>query len=287
MQMIFQDTCDRVGLGWRPELGFEILNKIENFDVLEITAESCFGMTNSELKAFTRLGAHLEIVVHALSLGLASLYPVSQLHLGKVARVVNAVKPKCWSEHLAFVRTDRIELGHLAAPPWCEEVVDAACENLLIARKTIGSVPHLENIATLYYPPASTMSEPEWVSQIIRSVGANLLIDIENIYANCLNLGGDPIEEMLKFPIDTVHYVHISGGIEVSDQEGCYFIDDHKHNVSSNVFLMLEHLASKVSQPLTIILERDGNFPNFEIIQEELEKARKALKAGRKLARAA
>jgi uncharacterized protein (UPF0276 family) len=273
---------DRVGLGWRPEIGVDILEQLDEIDIIEVVAENCAHLSSSELKVFNRLSSQLDVVVHAVSLGLASTYAVSSKHLEAVARVVRAIEPEAWSEHLAFVRTPDCELGHLAAPPWSEETVENTLRNIHVATKTIGLVPHLENIATLYHPIGSTMSEADWTTQIIKGARTQLLIDLENIYANSRNFKNDWLTAMLQFPLTEVTYVHIAGGHEATDEVGEYFLDDHLHPVAEEVYILLEELASRVSQPLTVILERDGNYPTFDQTMNELIEARKALSRGRK-----
>lgn len=278
---IGKSSEDRVGLGWRPEIGIGILEQLDEIDIIEITAENCNHLSKSELKVFNRLSSQVDIVVHAVSLGLASTYAVSSRHIEAVARVVNAIEPEAWSEHLAFVRTPESELGHLAAPPWSEETIENTLINIKIAAQAVGSVPHLENIATLYHPIGSTMNEADWTTEIIKGAHTKLLIDLENIYANSRNFKTDWLAEMLKFPLTEVKYVHIAGGHEATDEAGEYFLDDHLHPVAKEVFTLLEELASRVSQPLTVILERDGNYPEFEQTKQELDEARKALIRGR------
>jgi uncharacterized protein (UPF0276 family) len=273
---------DRVGLGWRPEIGVGILEQLDDIDIIEVVAENCTHLSKSELKVFNRLSSQVDIVVHAISLGLASTYGVSSKHVEAVARVVSAIEPEAWSEHLAFVRTPDGELGHLAAPPWSEETVENTLINIQVAAKAIGSLPHLENIATLYHPIGSTMSEADWTTEIIKGSRTKLLIDLENIYANSRNFKTDWLAEMLKFPLSEVKYIHIAGGHEATDEAGEYFLDDHLHPVAQEVYTLLEELASRVSQPLTVILERDGNYPEFEQTKNELVEARRALSRGRK-----
>jgi len=92
-----QTFKDRVGLGWRPEIGINILGHLSEIDLIEVVAENCTHLSNAELKAFSRLSSQVSIVVHAVSLGLASTYAVSSRHLNAVARVVNVIEPEAWS----------------------------------------------------------------------------------------------------------------------------------------------------------------------------------------------
>jgi uncharacterized protein (UPF0276 family) len=58
-------------------------------------------------------------------------------------------------------------------------------------------------------------------------------------------------------------------------------LDDHLHPVPAFVFELLEQVAGRVQQPLTVIIERDGNYPPFQKLLNELRRARGALAAGR------
>jgi uncharacterized protein (UPF0276 family) len=59
-------------------------------------------------------------------------------------------------------------------------------------------------------------------------------------------------------------------------------LDDHVHDVPNVVFAMLEELAQRCPQPLTVILERDGRYPEFPVLLQQLQRAREALVAGRR-----
>jgi uncharacterized protein (UPF0276 family) len=58
-------------------------------------------------------------------------------------------------------------------------------------------------------------------------------------------------------------------------------IDDHIHDPPEVVYELLEALAFKAPQPLTVIVERDGHYPDFCALLEQIGKARSALAAGR------
>lgn len=274
-------TSDRVGISWRPELGLEVLKSGEFIQAIEIMPEHLAHLSKRELATFKRLALSIPTMVHGVSLGLASAHAVDSKALDLMARIVDAIQPEAWSEHLAFVRIPGQELGHLAAPPWCEELVETTVRNIEVASQVVGTVPHLENIATLYSPPGSTLTETSWVSAIIRKSGSGLLLDVENVYANSLNFKHDAYEQISALPLESVTYIHIAGGSVSTDRHGTYFVDDHCNPVANEVFELLEYAASKIYRPLTVILERDGNFPPFSFIKDELSLAREALTRGR------
>ena len=76
--------------------------------------------------------------------------------------------------------------------------------------------------------------------------------------------------------------VHLSGGHWIdAPGGGRRLLDDHLHDVPPEVFDLLAVLARTAPQQLTVILERDGNYPCFEHVLGQLELARAALRKGR------
>jgi uncharacterized protein (UPF0276 family) len=175
-----------------------------------------------------------------------------------------------------------VEIGHLAAPPRTPLSAAGAIANIGLATRIVGSAPLMENIATLIDPPASTLDEAAWLAQIIHGAHVPLLLDLHNLYANAVNAGESPQELLLRLPLDRVGAVHLSGGHWIAAPDGGQrLLDDHLHDVPPAVFALLTQLARLAPQPLTVIVERDGNYPSFEHVLGQLELARAALRAGR------
>jgi uncharacterized protein len=278
---VVDNARDRVGLGWRPEIGSSILEHFDSIDLIEVTPENFLELPRHEIDGFRELGRHIPVMVHALSLGLASRFPVREELLDRIARVVDFLEPEAWSEHLAFVRVPGIELGHLAAPPWSEETIDGAVRNIRRAAQAVGTPPYLENIATLYSPPGSTMTEAEWTRLILDQSSTSLLLDLENVYANATNQIRLAVTSLDSLPINTARYIHISGGQITQANSDQFYLDDHHHDTPVAVYDLLEELASRVTIPLSVILERDGHYPAFHVLLNELQRAREAISRGR------
>jgi uncharacterized protein (UPF0276 family) len=273
---------DRVGLGWRPDLAAGILENLDGIDLLEVIADDFFSAPRQQVRALKTLAARVPVVLHGVSLGLASSAPVETKRLDQMARLMDQVRPEFWSEHLAFVRAGGIELGHLAAPPRSSASVDAAAANLHRAQAAVGAKPLVENIATLIDPPASSLSESDWIAGILASSNCGLLLDLHNVLANGLNHGYDPLEFVRKIPPERIVAVHIAGGKFISAPDGSQrLLDDHFHDVPDPVFDLLEETAARAPAPLTVILERDGDYPSMDSLLEQITKARRAIAKGR------
>ena len=277
---------DRVGIGWRGELAAGIFTHLDRIDLLEVIADDYFHATPRELRALATLASQKPITLHGVSMGLAGSEAVGTQRIDSMARLVDVLAPESWSEHLAFVRAGGIEIGHLAAPPRTERNVDAAIANIERATRIIGRPPLMENIATLIDPPGSTLDEARWTSHIVTGSQAGLLLDLHNLYANALNFGADPAELLLGFPLHRVRAVHLSGGQwtpepKPNPEKRMRLLDDHLHDVPPPVFELLALLAEHAPQPMDVIIERDGDYPDFQSLLLQLDAARQALQCGR------
>lgn len=279
---------DRVGLGWRPAIADRILAAADRLDVVEVIAEDWMKSPAREVRALRTLGAYVPVVLHGVSLGLASSAPVDPRRLDAFARVFDLAQPMFWSEHLAFVRGGGIEIGHLAAPPRCAATIEGTGRNVARARAVVGSAPLLENVATLIDPPGSDRDEATFVAEVLEACDTDLLLDLHNLHANAKNFGFGGEEEEERFfrvvPSNRVRAVHLAGGrrIGVPGRAGVSrILDDHLHATPDAVFDLLERVGELAPQPLTVILERDGAFPPFKEILDELARARTSLAKGR------
>jgi uncharacterized protein (UPF0276 family) len=270
-----------VGLGWRPELAAGIVANLDRIDVVEVIADDYFDAGRRSLRALRTLARQVPVALHGVGLGLASAAPVETRRLERLARVVDAVEPETWSEHLAFVRGGGVEIGHLAAPPRNAATVEGAALNLDRARRVVGSLPLVENVATLIDPPGTDRDEPTWITDVLAASGTGLLLDLHNLHANALNFGFDARDALQRLPVKRLGMIHVAGGRWIGPPERRLLLDDHLHAVPDAVYALLESVAERARQPLTVILERDGEYPAMAAILDELDRARRALDAGR------
>ena len=273
---------DRVGLTWHPQLAASVLSARERIDLIEVIPEGLFLESRRAQRALRTLAREVPVSIHGVSLGLASTRPVDQWRLDQFARLVDAVQPECWSEHLAFVRGDGVELGHLAAPSRTETTIDATAGNLARAARTVGAFPLVENVATIIDPPGSDMTERVWLHRLLATTSADLLLDLHNLYANGVNFGFDPAEVLRGLPVGRIRVIHLAGGATVRASTGEErWLDDHLHDVPDPVYALLESVGELVPHPVDVVLERDGAFPAFSELLDQLDRARAALRAGR------
>ena len=273
--------ADRFGLGWRPPLALGILSNLDRIDVVEVISDDFFNAPRRQRRALKTLAAQVPVTLHGVSLGLASSVAVDRRRLELTTRLCEEIRPLSWSEHLAFVRGGGIEIGHLAAPPRCDETIEGALKNLSLAHAIVGVAPQVENIATLIDPPMSRYDEATWVSEIIRNSESDLQLDLHNLHANATNFGFHPMDLISRIPSRRVRGIHLAGGKWVGKGNVRRVLDDHLHDVPDPVYALLEEIGARTEPGLTVILERDGDFPSIECLLDQLDRAREALARGR------
>lgn len=269
------EFAHRIGIGWRPELAAGIFTQLDHIDVVEVIADNYFKASRRELDALRGLAEQVPVQLHGVGLGLASALPVERGRLDKLARLIDHVRPAGWSEHLAFVRAGGVEIGHLAMPPRTERTLEQTVRNIELAESVTGLTPALENIATLFDPPMSTLAESEWTTRILRAAEAPMLLDLHNLYANAVNAGRDPFADLAAFPLERVCAVHLSGGVMIEHAGGEQrLLDDHLHSPPPVVFELLHALAARATKRLDVVIERDGNYPSIATLLGEVHQAR-------------
>lgn len=279
-------TADRFGVTWLDDHGDEILAASGSFDFVEVVVDDRAAGDRRRIGALRELGRQVPVRLHGVSLGLASTERADEGRLSAFARLVGAVEPESWSEHLAFVRGGGVAIGHLAAPAWRPDTAEGAVRNLAMAARTVGSAPLVENVATLCRPPGSVWSEARWLADVASAAGSAVLLDLHNLHANAANACTDT-DSVLAALAPRVAEVHVAGGRVVGGTANPRILDDHLHDVPAPVYALLERAARAAPRPLAVVIERDGRWPGIDGILAQVRASREAVARGRSQRRAA
>lgn len=242
------------GAGWRPQLDGAIA-RAGDLRFIEVVAEA---ISPYELPAGVAAAMQrgLQVVPHGVSLSLGGAERPERVRLAHLASVAERVGAPLVSEHIAFVRADGRESGHLLPVARTREALDILCENVAIAQDALPVPLALEHVAALVQWPGAEMDEAAFVSELIERTGALLLLDLSNLYANAHNHGYDALESLERFPLERIAYVHVGGG---SFRDGVYH-DTHADPVVAGVLHLVEELFALTDAP-GVLLERDDDFP--------------------------
>ncbi len=253
-----------LGIGWRPEI-CGIIAQLDGLGFCEVIAESLpvSGTIPEELTAL--LGHGVPVVPHGISLSLGSAEPIDQARIAHLASCAVALQAPLISEHIAFVRADGVEAGHLLPLPRTAEALDVLTRNIVAVQESAPVPLAVENIASLFEWPTADFTESEFLSELIDRTGVYLVLDVANVYANSRNRGLDPIAELLRLPVERIAYCHVAGG---SEFDGRYH-DTHTDPVPAEVLDMVR--ALQTVHPCPVMHELDGNYPPAADLLAELD----------------
>jgi uncharacterized protein len=259
-----------VGLEYTPELEEALQSDFSQHEVMEIIPENFFqGKRRGFLSALGRSG--LPVVIHGVDLSLGSADRFKTRHLEELLRVAEQVNSVVLSEHLSMTEAGGVEIGQLCPLPWTQEACDTACRNIERVLKATDKPFMIENVANRFIVPGAEMSEPQFINQILRRTGCQLLLDVQNVYVNSVNFRFDPYEWLSRIDLHRVLGVHLAGGFY--DTDG-FLQDGHSEPVMTPVWELYDFVCRKIVPPVTI-LERTANVPSLDILQEEVLAARR------------
>ncbi len=261
-----------VGLGFRERFRAEVILNRASIDFLEITADHYLDAHETKLEELRLLKEHFTLVPHSLDLSLGSAEGIDEAYLEKVAALVESVDPPWFSDHICFTRSGGIAIGHLAPVPYTREALDVFKRNIERVKRAINKPLVLENISYLMRFPSSEMSEAEFLTRVVEETDCGILLDVTNLYVNSQNFGFCPQTFLDEIPIERVVQLHFVG----SRRQGKRLIDAHSDRTEDEIWKLFADVAGRCDIN-GAILERDGNFPPFAEILEELDTARQLL----------
>ena len=264
-----------VGLGLRAPLYSDIMDNKPSIDFLEIVADQYIYATPEKMELLLETGKHFPLIPHSISLSLGTDSPVNEDYLQRTLDLAERVDANWFSDHLCFTKTSEVDIGQLTPLWFTQESLEVVCQNVNQVKAKTDRLFLLENI-TYYFPiPLSEMTEAEFISRVLEKTDCGMLLDVNNVYINSVNLGYDPYEFLKSIPLDRVVQVHIAGGVRVREIN----VDTHGAAVPKEVWDILRYVVAN-SPVKGILLERDGNYPAFQELLDELSYARQIFNGG-------
>jgi uncharacterized protein (UPF0276 family) len=271
--------CPAVGIGFRSGIADWTRTHLTQFDVVEITVDHCIHGSASQRADIFDLVGRIPLTAHGVGLSIGTDMPLNLSYLDKVATIVERLKARAYSEHLAFTGTPGCELGNLLPLPKTAQVAELIIDKVRTIQSRV-SVPFLlENITYMFEWPDSKLSDADFLNLICHETGAAILLDVENAYLNSQNHKLDPYAFIDDLSDGLVQEIHMAGGITISDPlvGRPIHADSHSHRVPDATLDLLEYTLAR-HFPATIILERDDRLDEGDEILDDVARIRGRLK---------
>ncbi|MCX7078853.1 MAG: DUF692 domain-containing protein [Pseudomonas sp.] len=257
------------GLGLRRAL----LNDLRDaptgkFDFLEVAPENWIGIGGTHGAALRSLAERYPLSCHGLSLSLGGTAPLDVPFLQEVRIFLDRFNVPLYSEHLSYCSDDG-HLYDLLPLPFTEEAVHHVAARISQAQDVVGRRLAVENVS-YYAAPQQDMDELTFTNAVLREADCDLLLDVNNVYVNSVNHRFDPQAFLAGLEPNRVVAMHVAGHYDESDS---LKIDTHGAPVKPVVWSLLAQAYARFGAQPTL-LERDFNFPAFEVLEAELNTIR-------------
>lgn len=257
------------GLGLRPVYYQDILEKTPKVDWFEVISENYMVPGGRPLAMLERIRADYPIVMHGVSMSLASTDPLDFEYLTALERLADRFQPQWISDHLCWTGVHGANLHDLLPIPYTSEALTHVVERIKRVQDFLGRRIAIENASTYVAFRESEMTEWAFITEMAERADCWLLLDINNAFVSSFNHDFDPTDFIDAIPADRVVQFHLAGHTEA---ETCK-IDTHDQPVCEDAWSLYERAARRFGEISTMI-ERDDNFPPFEELLAELDRAR-------------
>lgn len=262
-----------VGLGLRRPLLKETLSAAGLIDWLEFTPENYIDRGGSILQGLKDAHAGYPLVSHGVSLSIGSTDPWNEEYLSKLEDLFAWIDPPWFSDHLCFSSIGGVYSNDLLPLPRTQATVDHVADRVKYLQDRFQRPVLIEHVSQYLNWPNDAMADAEFITAILEAADCGLLLDVNNVYVNTRNHGGDPKAFIQNIPLSRVVQVHVAGH-KYSEKDGL-LIDTHGAPVIDPVWDLLHFAMSQPGcRPCGVMIERDNNIPPFAELVCELEQLR-------------
>ena len=263
----------RSGVGFKPEHFASIISAPQPVGFFEVHAENYMGAGGPPHAQLARLREDYALSIHGVGLSIGSMQKLDVDHLDRLRTVCDRYEPQSFSEHLAWSSHDSVFLNDLLPLPYTSETLARICAHIDQVQDVLGRQMLLENPATYLLFEESTIEETDFLRAIAKRTGCWLLLDVNNVFVASTNHNMDPADYLVRFPVQSVKEIHLSGHSETTDDFGAtLLIDSHDTPVKDPVWALYEQLIARIG-PVASLVEWDNDVPEWPVLRGDAERA--------------
>ncbi len=267
----------RAGVGLKPEHAADIFENARGVAFFEARAETYMGDGSAPNALLSQIRERFPLSLHGVGLSIGGAKPLDREHLSRLQRLVALYRPGLFSEHLAWSTHDGVQPNDLPPLPYNETTLARVTAHVDQVQKVLGIKMLLENPSISPAFEDSTMSETEFLSEVVARTGCGLLLDVNNVHVAAASQGFDPFDYLEKFPVAAVGEIHLGGHAKELNTEGAaLLIDSHANPVADKVWALYE-CAIERAGPVPTLIEWDNDVPSYPVLASEAARADAAI----------
>lgn len=255
------------GIGLRSAHIAEILENRPSATWLEVHAENYMG-ESAQVEALSRLRETYPLSVHGVGLSLGSMEGIDRHHLNRLRHVCERFEPDLVSEHLAWSSAQKNYLNDLLPIRYDDMALSIVSQNVDLVQETLGRQILVENLSAYLAFADSTMTEAQFLAELVKRTGCGLLLDVNNVHVSAHNLGFDAWEFIETLPLEAVGEIHLAGHATNRTDHDTVLIDDHGSRVPPAVWALYARAIERTGVRPTLN-EWDSALPPLAVLLGE------------------
>ncbi len=243
----------------------------------EVHAENYMGAGGPPHDALTHIRRDFPLSLHGVCMSIGGPQPLDKVHLDRFKALVRRYEPALVSEHLAWSTHETTFFNDLLPLPYTQATIMQVADHIDEVQEAIGRPILLENPSTYVVFPESTLSETDFIRELVRRTGCGLLLDVNNVFVSATNLGYSALAYLDDFPLWQVGEIHLAGHAAQADDEGeLLLIDSHDGPVADAVWKLFEIVIGQCG-PIPTLVEWDSDIPDWPVLKAEAAAAQAIL----------
>jgi uncharacterized protein (UPF0276 family) len=223
----------------------------------------------------TDIARSCAISLHTVGLSVGSVGGIDREHLARVRTLVADVRPVLVSGHLAWSTHRGTYMNDLLPLPYTEEALRFVATHVDEVQQALGRAYVVENPASYLGFATSTMTEAEFLGELVARTGCRLLCDVSNAYLSAANMGYDAYAYVDALPADAVVELHLGGFTREPDLASPgkdVLIDTHAAAIAPPVWELYAHALRRFG-PRPTLIEWDNDIPELSRLLEQAARA--------------
>lgn len=212
------------------------------------------------------LAADYPISVHTVGLSVGSAHGVDRVHLRRLRQFVDRIDPVLVSGHLAWSTHPGEYLNDLLPLPYTDETLAIVTRHVREVQDGLQRRLLIENPSCYVGCAGSSMTEVDFLNELVTRTGCRLLCDVSNVYLSAHNLDYDARAYLDGLPADAIGELHL-GGFTVEPDEAApgreVIIDTHADRVAPPAWELYAYAITRFGFKPTLI-EWDNEIPAFD-----------------------
>ena len=214
------------------------------------------------------LSEHYPISFHTVGISIGSAGGIDKNHLKRIRNLIDRMNPVFVSGHLAWSTFKNEYLNDLLPLPYNTEALRFVEAHLHEVQDNLGRSYLIENPSSYVGFTTSTMSEVEFLAELVRRTGCGLLCDVSNIHVSAQNMDFNAHTYIDDLPSDAISEFHLGG---YTPEEGL-LIDTHAAPISEAAWDLYAYAVRRFG-PKPTLIEWDNDIPPLPKLLDQARRA--------------